>query len=244
MNCLIVEDEPHAAEHLRYLLGLCRQKPEISAQKDSVKQAVLWLKNNEPDLCFIDIQLGDDLAFSIFDNVQLNCPVIFTTSYDTYAIQAFKQNSIAYLLKPIGIDELQEALNKYEKYFTPAPVFREISRKFHPTQSRFLVQSGNILKSIKAEEIAFFYVKNRFVFLTTLKGESFLFDSTLDSLELRLDPTVFFRINRQVILSVNAIQNMQALNRGRILIETNPPSKEEMIVSIERSSLFKDWLNK
>lgn len=244
MNCIIIEDELHAAEHLEYLLSQCSQQVHVQARMGTVKAAFQWLSHSATDLIFLDVQLGDDLSFSIFENIQINTPVIFTTSYEEYAVKAFQLNSIAYLLKPILLDDLQAALDKYEQLFPAIKNYDALSRLNQKYQKRFLVQAGSEIISVPAEDVAFFFVQNRHLFITTRNGEQFLFDSTLEAIETRLDPEVFFRINRQFIVSINAIEKMFNYSRGRVKLITHPQSKEEMVVSIDRAAEFKNWLNR
>jgi len=244
MKCIIIEDEPHALEHLEYLLTECNRNIKIIAKLDSVKTATEWLQNNSADLIFMDIQLGDDLSFSIFDNVEVKTPIIFTTSYNEFAIQAFKANGIYYILKPIDITELEIALDKYEFLYANIKNYPKLTNTLQSFQKRFLLQSGNTLISISSDDIAFFNVRGKHLFIITKSNNQFLFDSTLDAIENRLDPEKFFRINRQYILSMDSIQSMHNHSRGRVIIETEPPCKEELIVSIERANEFKNWLNR
>lgn len=244
MNCVIIEDEPNAAAHLEYMLGRCNRDVKVMARLETVKSAFLWLKQNNPDLIFLDVQLGDDLSFSIFQNLQVTTPVIFTTSYEEYAVKAFDLNSIAYLLKPVLEDELRSALDKYDQLYAQRPSYEVLGKLVQPFQKRFLVQAGSLIQSIPAEEIAFFFVQNRHLFITTRSGEQFLFDSTLEAIENRLDPEQFFRINRQYIVSIHAIDKMFNYSRGRVKLITDPAPKEDMIVSIDRAAEFKSWLNK
>lgn len=244
MNCAIIEDEQHAATHLEYLLSQCTQEVQVQARLGTVKSAYQWLQSNEPDIIFLDVQLGDDLGFSIFENMQVTTPVIFTTSYEEYAIKAFELNSIAYLLKPVLLDELQASLNKYDSLVQQPKTYENLSRIHAPYQKRFLVQSGKEIVSLLADDIAYFYVQNRHLIIATLDGKKYLFDGSLDAMEMRVDPENFFRINRQFIVSFNAIEKMFNHTRGRVKLITRPLSKEEMVVSIDRAAEFKDWLNR
>lgn len=244
MNCIIIEDEQHAAQHLEYLLSGCSHNVTVQARIDSVKNAVIWLKNNSTDLIFLDIQLGDDISFSIFENVQVTTPVIFTTSYNEYAIKAFELNSLAYLLKPVDQEELCHALDKYGQLYRGTAAYESLSRINNRFQKRFLIQSGNLFHSIPQEQAALFYVEERHLFIQTVDDHKYILDSTLESLEARLDPDMFFRINRQVIVSIHAIRRMHNHTRGRVRIETEPAAKEELVVSIDRASEFKNWLNR
>lgn len=242
MKCIIVEDEQNAAEHLEYLLRQVRPEVTIEAKIDSVKDAVLWLNRNNADLIFLDVQLGDGLSFSIFDHVDVITPVIFTTSYDKYALDAFKLNSISYLLKPIDEEELKTALNKFDKLTTGAPDLNQLARLQNQYQKKFLIESGNTIHSFTDSEIAYFMVQHRHVFLILNSGQHLVFNATMDALEQRLDPGLFFRINRQFIVNRNNIHKMTTETRGRVRIEMQPASKDEMIVSIDRANAFKEWL--
>ncbi len=242
MKCIIIEDEQHSADHLEYLLKKVNPNIAVEAKIDSVKNSVLWLKNNKTDLIFLDIQLGDGISFSIFENVQINTPIIFTTSYDEYAIQAFKVNSIAYLLKPIDTNELKASLDKYQKLYETAD-YEKLVKLNTSYQKRFLIQKGNMIQSINANDVMFFQVENRNVFIHTKDGNQYLFDITLESLEKRLNPDLFFRVNRQFIISLSCIDKMYSETRGRVRIETHTPVKE-ITVSIDRASEFKNWLKR
>jgi two-component system, LytTR family, response regulator LytT len=242
MKCIIVEDEQNAAEHLEYLLRYLRPDVTIEAKIDSVKGAVLWLNKNQADLIFLDVQLGDGLSFSIFDHVDVITPVIFTTSYDKYALDAFKLNSISYLLKPIDVTELKTALNKFDKLTISAPNLNQLARIQNQYQKKFLIESGNTIHSFADLDIAYFMVQNRHVFLILNNGQHLICNATMDALEQRLDPALFFRINRQFIVNRNSIHKMTTETRGRVRIEMQPASKDEMIVSIDRANAFKDWL--
>lgn len=242
MRCIIVEDEQNAAEHLEYLLKQLRPDVTIEARIDSVRGAVLWLNKNQADLIFLDVQLGDGLSFSIFDHVDVITPVIFTTSYDKYALDAFKLNSISYLLKPIDITELKTALDKFDKLATSTPGLSQLARIQSQYQKKFLIESGNTIHSFVDSEIAYFMVQNRHVFVILNNGQQLICNATMDALEQRLDPDMFFRINRQFIVNRDSIHKMTTETRGRVRIEMQPASKDEMIVSIDRASAFKDWL--
>lgn len=245
LSCAIIEDEQLVAAYLESLLLDCEQEIEVLAKLDSVHSAIEWLKSNEVDLLFLDVQLGDGLVFNIFDNIQLDTPVIFTTSYNEYAIKAFELNSISYLLKPINRQELQSALNKFHTWYEPlSNKIDVIHREINPYQKRFLVQSGSVLKSITEENISYFHVQGRHLLITDKDGSQYLFDQTLEAIESRLDPSLFFRINRQYIVSYNFIDKMLQFTRGRLKVVMEPAYKDEMIVSIDRAVDFKTWLNR
>lgn len=251
MKTIIIEDEKLAAERLEELIHEVDSSIEISARLASVEQSIKYLKQNKPDFIFLDIQLEDGLSFSIFEKVDVDVPIIFTTAYDQFAIKAFKLNSIDYLLKPIKKDELREALDKYKNIKSSYLMdFEEIIRSIHTKEinykKRFLIQYGQKIKKVEIDEVAYFYAMEKNVFLTTSSGNTFPIDFTLDKLQDVIDPEKFFRINRKMIVSFNAIKNMIPFSRSRIKIELNPhePKEVEALVSVERSSSFKEWMDK
>ena len=251
MNAVIIEDEKLAAERLEELIHEIDSSIEISAILISIEQSVKWLSRNKPDLIFLDIQLEDGLSFSIFENIEIDIPIIFTTAYDQYAIKAFKLNSIDYLLKPVKKDELRESLNKFKNIKSSflmdfEDIMRSIQQRDVSFKKRFLVQYGQKIKKVEVEEAAYFYALDKNVFLTTIQNNTYPIDYTLDKLQEVLNPEKFFRINRKMIISFSAIKNMIPYSRSRIKIELNPnePKDVEALVSVERSSAFKEWLDK
>ncbi|MES2778260.1 MAG: LytTR family DNA-binding domain-containing protein [Bacteroidota bacterium] len=243
MNCIIIEDEIHVARHLSYLLELSGMDITVDRIIGSVSESISWLSTHQTDLIFMDVQLEDGSSFTIFDHIQIDTPIIFTTSYDIFAIEAFKRNGIAYLLKPIDLEDLQAALLKFKKWFGNADSYSNLAALSSPFQKRFLIQLSSTLHSIDAADVSFFYVQNKQVFLMSKDGQKFPFDSTLELLEKRLHPDSFFRINRQFIVQRDAITEMHNETRGRVKIITEPTFKDEMIVSIDRAIDFKKWLN-
>lgn len=245
MKVLIIEDEQIAADHLRRLLAANGRKIEVLAVIPSVQKAVNWLRSNpSPDLIFLDIQLSDDISFRIFEQTHVQAPVIFTTAYDHYAIKAFEVNSIYYLLKPFNQTELEQALQKYQQLRSyTADALRQILVPETSYQQRFMVTSGARIKSIQADDIAWFQADGRYVKLMLLDGNHYITDQTLDKLEETLNPALFYRINRQYIINMKAIVQMTAYTRGRIKIETTPEATEPLVVSVDRSAGFKAWLN-
>lgn len=247
MNCIIVEDGSRALTHLENLLSASGFDVHVEARLDSVESAVEWLRKNTTELIFLDIQLGDGLSFEIFDHVDVSTPVIFTTSYDQYLIRAFELNSIAYLLKPVKISDLAGALAKFEKlYKQPAvPEFHQAIAPLHKSyQKRFMVHKGNIIRSIPVEEVKYAHIQSKgLLVVVTATNEQHLVESTLDKLEQRLDPALFFRINRQFIVNINAIDSMIPIDPVRIRIMIKPDSKEEMIVSSKRIKQFREWIS-
>jgi len=249
MKFLIVEDEHLAVERLKRMLQNTDLAYEIVGEIDSVCSARKWLGQYECDLIFLDIHLSDGLAFDIFEDLQINIPIIFTTAYDHYAIKAFQLNSIDYLLKPYNQQELDQALTKHRQFFKePTNIdFKSIADLIknpkNAYQSRFIVSYGQKLKSIATEDVTYFYAAEKMVFLCNKEGKNFVIDQTLDKLENQLDPHLFFRINRKFLISISAIQEMHSYPKGRVKIELNPPCQYESIVSLEKASDFKKWLN-
>jgi two-component system response regulator LytT len=250
MNILIVEDEQLAAEELEEMLLAYDPSITIAGVIDSVKSAIDWLSTRSCDLILMDIHLADDISFNIFQKVKVMTPVIFCTAYDQYAIKAFTVNSIDYLLKPVESTKLAQALDKFKELKSTSSQadfaqLLEAFRNMQPQyQKRFIVHSGEKIISIPTTDIAYFFAQQRYVILFTKDNEQYIIDYTLDKLDQVLDPEVFFRINRQFIISFDVIKTMSPYAKGRIKIEIEPATKEEVIVSIDRASRFKDWLNR
>ncbi len=249
---LLIEDEEPAANRLWKMLKEILPQAELVAQPHSVQQSIEWLKQHSmPDLILSDIQLSDGISFEIFKTISKTCPVIFTTAFDQYAIQAFKINSIDYILKPVKKAELEKALLKFSENFSrntaPAIPIDEIIKAFQQPvkeyKKRFAVRYGDHIKTINTQEIAYFNTEEKVNFLTTFENRRYITDQNLEALETMLDPAIFFRINRQFIISIQAIAEMFAHTKGRVLVKLNPPSRHETIVSAERSAEFKHWLD-
>lgn len=249
LKILIIEDEEPAARRLYKLIKEAEPEVLLLDTIVSVSSGINWFKNNAcPDLVFSDIQLSDGISFQIFKESLVDCPVIFITAYDQYAIEAFKVNSIDYLLKPVKKDDLQAALIKFKKLkpLAPALDLDKLLMAYNvPPNShkqRFVVKYGEHLKTILTSEIAYFYTEDKINFLNTTEGRRYAIDYNLDNLETMLDPKLFFRINRQFIISISSIAEMYAYTKGRVLIKLQPPTKHETVVSTERSAQFKSWL--
>lgn len=245
VTCLIIEDEDHAAAFLEEQLKRIDPNIQVLAKLDTVSEAVKWLHNNTADVLFMDIELGDGLCFEIFDHVQVNTPIIFVTSYNQYAIKSFEQNSLGYILKPTKTDDLQKALDKYARLYETEQVGKVakelMSDKY---QQKFIVHLGSVYQNLSEQQIAYFRLQEkRYLIVCSSSGEQFLYDSSLERLEERLNPAYFFRINRQFIVHRQIITKVQHLDRGRILLFTNPPTKEELVVSTGRSKEFKEWFS-
>ena len=250
MNIIIIEDEKPSARRLQRMLQSLNMSTEVMLH--SVEESIEWFQNNEhPDLIFLDIQLSDGLSFEIFETIDIKSAVIFTTAYDEYALQAFKLNSIDYLLKPIDQDDLTTAVKKYQE-LTPHKqavtldfddikklLVNPIDREF---KKRFSVKVGQHLKLINIDEIECFYSENKGTYLYTKEGRNYLLDTTLELLENELEPQTFFRINRKYFVNINAIKDMVSYTNSRLQIKLNTYNEQEVIVARERVKDFKLWL--
>jgi two-component system, LytTR family, response regulator LytT len=250
MRILIIEDEEAAVKRLQKLLKEAEPGWTVIDSLVSVKSSVNWFNNNPlPNLVLMDVHLADGLSFEILKQVPIDCPVIFTTAYDQYALEAFKLNTIDYLLKPVKKEALQNAINKFKKHYTEAPHKIDIDKIIHSFQQakqefkkRFVVRYGDHIKTINTGEVAYFYTEARANFMVTKDAKRYVIDYNLDQLETMLDPRIYFRINRQFIIGVHSLDEMLTYSKSRVLIKLNPPCKIETIVSTERSGEFKQWL--
>lgn len=246
MKLLIIEDEAAAARRLQKMIGEIEPEAEILAQLDSIEGAINWLENNPPpDLLFLDIHLADGACFEIFNHVQIDRPIIFTTAFDQYAIQAFKVNTLDYLLKPIKQPELEAALEKFKRWDARSRVdYQKLTKLIQAEKAprRFLIRFGQHLRLVSEADAAYFYTEDRITFVVTHDGKRYPLDHTLDKLEELVDADTFFRINRQFIISINAIDEMHAFSKSRVKVDLKPPSDQDTIVSTERSPHFKRWL--
>jgi two-component system, LytTR family, response regulator LytT len=246
MKVLIFEDERLTAERLIYLLKKYDPQIEVLEVIDSVAKGVEWLSNNPgPELIFMDIRLSDTISFEIFEKINIDSPVIFTTAYDEYAIKAFKVNSVDYLVKPYDFKDLKTAIEKYKKYKAILPekiVHDLLSRSVSVYKKRFLVKIGDQLKHIDISEIAYFKFEDGMVCAITRNKSLLPLDYSLDQLYSLLDPQDFFRINRKIIARIDAIGKIHSYFNGRLKIELIPPDNEDVIVSRERAGNFKEWL--
>lgn len=253
MKVLIIEDEYPAAERLEKMLDRMDDTIQVSAVLESVEAATRWLRNNPaPDLILSDIQLSDGLSFEIYEQVLVQSPIIFTTSYDEYAIRAFKHKSIDYLLKPIKFEELQRAIEKYrDLHRKPSDVSHAaqleklldtLSHTGRSHKKRFLVKKGEQLIPIADEETAYFYTENELVYLITQANKKYVVDYTLEQLDSLLDPARFFRINRQFIVSLAAVQQIHTYFSSRLKLQLHPDPALEVLVSKGQVKRFKAWL--
>ena len=247
---LLVEDEALSAKRLEQLVKNYSNEFEVVKVSESVEETLNWLKTNEPDLGLFDIQIADGLSFEILRNISFYLPVIFITAYDAHALTALKLNAIDYLLKPIKEEELHQALEKFKKQkqvYSESQLYNLMSAMNvnGPVKyvERLRVNLGQQIRVVQIEEIAYFYILNKGVYLTTLLGEKFLLDMTLDEIERMVNPSKFFRINRQIIISLSSISKMVNYSKSRVKITLKPEAPFETITSVERSGEFKKWLS-
>ncbi|GGF24543.1 LytR/AlgR family response regulator transcription factor [Hymenobacter cavernae] len=255
MTVLLLEDEYPAAERLQRLLQQAAPDAEVVAVLDSVSSTLTWLAAHPaPDLILSDIQLADGLSLEVFEQAIVSSPVIFTTAYDAYAIQAFKANSVDYLLKPVKLAELQTALTKLRQWRTPAApapddsaqrlerLIESLPRPNQAYKARFLVRSGEQLLPLLASQIAWCQSRNEVTTLTATDGRRYVVDYTLEQLEKLLDPQQFFRLNRQFIAHLQAVQRLHPYFNGKLKLDLAPAPSEEVVVSREKANALKSWL--
>jgi DNA-binding LytR/AlgR family response regulator len=252
MNVLIVEDEIHTAKNLAKNIKLIEPQTNILQIIDSVEDAIDFFKQkNEIDLIFMDIQLSDGISFDIFKEIEIDIPLIFTTSFNEYAIKAFEVNSIDYLLKPIEPKNLEKSLEKFHKKTSKEksnPNFEAlltlINQQNKEFKSRFLVKTPKGLQTIAIADLAYFYIENQIVFLKTKEAKRHIIDIKLEEIESSIDPKMFFRLSRQCIANIESIKEIHNYFNNTLKIELNPPLDQEIIVSRYRVKDFKEWLDR
>jgi DNA-binding LytR/AlgR family response regulator len=249
MNILLIEDERPAAQRLKQLILELLPGVSINGHLDSITSSVDWLQlHPAPDLIFCDIQLADGLSFEIFERVKISSPIIFTTAFDQYAIKAFKLNSVDYLLKPIDPKELAGAITKFNSQKIKTTIdLSQIKELLQPQKkdykTRFMVKIGEKIQSVQTSEIAFFMSEERVTFLQTFEGKRYILDSTLDQLEVMIDPKKFFRLNRKYISSFEAIAEIHTYSNSRLKIKLSNCNDNDILVSREKVGALKDWLD-
>ena len=250
MRYLIIEDEPLAQEELVRMLKALDPNFMLLASIDSVKQSIEWFNNNEqPDIVFIDIHLSDNICFEIFNKVEITAPVIFTTAYDQYAIEAFKTNGIAYLLKPIEEEELIAALKKFRTLTNTnielSSIHSHIQQlsTLNSYKERVLAKVGDNYQHVAMQDVAYFYSEDHYTFVATKDKQRYIINYTLDTLVEQINPQQFFRISRQFIVNINAINNISKHFNGRLKITVTPSFSEDIYVSRNRVQTFLAWLD-
>ena len=253
MKVVIVEDERPAAERLEMLLKRYHPDTEILSVLDSVQGSIRWFKENpgQADLIFMDIKLTDGLSFEIFKQVHINQPLIFTTAYNEYALEAFKVNSIDYLLKPVSFEDLNRSLGKLaslrenlmdgHQRLELEELAKVLGKMQKSYKNRFMVKVGDIIRSIPAENIILFYADGRVVYILTDQGREYIVDFKMEELDEVLDPEVFFRINRSFTIHISAIRDVIIHSNSRLKILLNREFERELIVSREKVNPFKLW---
>lgn len=249
MNVLIIEDETRAANHLERLIGCVAPEMKIVAKIETVREAVQFIKANHAiTMIFSDVQLADGLSFEIFEQVKITCPIIFTTAYDQYAIEAFKTNGIDYLLKPVEEERMKQAILK-ARQFSPTLQIESLlnlskANQQHAKKSRFMVKAGDKIKTIPIVEILAFYSLEKGTFLFTQGKRSYPIDYSLDELMDLLDTEHYFKINRKYIVSIAACSSMVAYSNSRLKLTIDGFDEELIVVAREKVQEFKAWLDK
>ena len=252
MKVIIIEDEHYAAEKLKKELNALSEEIEILKVLDSCEECLTYFAHNTGyDLVFSDIHLADGICFNIFSEIQINAPIIFTTAYDKYALQAFESNGIDYLLKPIQADRLQKAVKKFKTLQSSSdttPLYSELKNLLTSTQknykSRFLCKLGNKIKSIPVESIMYFYSQDKMTFLVDDSKNRFPVNHTLDEIDKMLNPQDFFRLNRKYIAHYKSINEINPYFKGRLKLRLTPAHQDDIVISTERSPFLKSWLDR
>lgn len=248
MKIILFEDEPENAERLIHLLNQCPLQVTDILTIGSVSEGTSWFKQNgaDADLIFMDIQLSDGNCFEIFETISSRIPIIFTTAYDSFALQAFKLYSVDYLMKPIDLKDLKRAIEKFEQFSAHGREQIDLSAIaqafFKREDSRFIGKINNQLVYVKAKDIAYLYVDNGMTWAATNNGQKVPLDYSLDQIEKMLDKALFFRINRKMIIHIDAIQKIFSYYNNRLVLQLIPATDISNIVSRERVSNFKRWL--
>jgi two-component system, LytTR family, response regulator LytT len=259
MNILIVEDEQLAVKKLQRTLASVDEDANVIGVTNSIRSTVDWINNNPaPDLILMDIELADGQSFEVFHQVEVSSSVIFITSYDEFALKAFKVNSVDYLLKPIKKEDLQTALEKFrhlKKIYAPQPavtmhnlegLLKQLHNKVagNSYRKRFLVKNASRLVSVNTDEVAYLFTEGRLAFFKTTANKKFIVDYNMDELEEMLDPAQFFRINRSIIVSLDSITAIEDYFGNRLALKLAPGLEKEVIVSREKVAEFKKWMGK
>ena len=256
MKVLIIEDEPFAAQHLKQMILRYESHIEVLGMLDSVSMAIDWLnKHPAPDLIFMDIQLADGISFRLFDEIDIQTPLIFTTAYDEYAIKAFKHNSVDYLLKPLDYEALAQAMDKFVKIHQAPSAQRQLQNldlaalrqmilSESPTyKSRFVVKKGEHLHAVAVEDILYFYAEDKISLFRTAENQRFIVDYTLAELVEKVDPRLFFRINRKYLARHSAIEDIITYSNRRLKIKLRHSPDNDIYISREKVVAFKEWLD-
>jgi DNA-binding LytR/AlgR family response regulator len=253
MTVLIIEDEPNAAEHLQRLVEELVKEATIVGKIDSVRKSIDWFRANDPpDVVLMDIQLADGVSFQIFEECEVKAPVIFTTAYEEYALKAFKVNSIDYLLKPVGKEELNAALKKVKTSYAAGTDREQLLQKMSEMikvltkryKTRFVIKVGEHLRTVEVDQILFFHSQEKTTFCVTQDKRRLILDYTLEQLEEMMNPAQFYRINRKYLVSAGAIHDIISFTNSRLKLVLKGSQDNDIIVARERVQDFKNWLDK
>ena len=240
-----MEDEMTAVKNLKQVLGKVDTSIEVIAELSGVKECVTWLQRNEtPDLGFFDIQLSDDVSFEIFDRYRVTFPVVFVTAFDEYLLQAFEQNAIHYILKPITFTKIEQAIMKVkqlETHFSLSGIKKLIEAGNNQNKTRLLVRKGTGFFPIQMEDIAYVFTEHKICFVRTRSGETYMSDGSLSEIEQKLNSNRFFRVNRQYLVQIDAISKFLS-NQGKLLLTLNPQPKNDVSVGKDNASAFRHWI--
>nr|WP_293294511.1 LytTR family DNA-binding domain-containing protein [Allomuricauda sp.] len=251
MDILIIEDEPGTAAHLEKLIVAQDSRIRVLDILDSISGGQDWFaQHKQPDLILSDIELADGLSFELFKRVEISCPIIFCTAYDEYAINAFETNGIDYLLKPIDEKKLSESLTRYHvlsnHFSMTSPhinqLLKKVEQQLHNYKTNFLIAFQNKMIPIGTKEIAFFYTENGSTKVYTLSGKGYVVAFTLEQLEQLLDPKMFFRANRQYIISYIAIGSIEPCLSRKTIVNIITETPTPLLISKKRSPIFLNWL--
>lgn len=254
LHILIIEDEIPAARLLRDMVSTLRPEWQVELGPGSVDEAAEWFNTHAaPDLLFLDIHLSDGDAFDFLQTVRPPCAVVFTTAYDQYALRAFSVNSIDYILKPFDEQRLAETIAKFERLCTKkwrnnSEVYLEflmdaLKKQEKKYRNRFLIARGDVLRSLQTDRIAYFYSEEKLTFAVTPDGKEHIIDLSLNKLEEQLNPEQFFRLNRQMIVNIDAIDHASLFYKGKMKVKVVPAFKTDIVVSERKAAAFRLWLN-
>jgi two-component system response regulator LytT len=250
LSAVIIEDEVPNATRLRRMLAAVDKNIQVVAQLQTVQDSIRWLnKNNHPDILFMDIQLTDGLSLELFNHVQIRSHIVFITAYDEYALRAFQVNAIDYILKPLEMGKLENSIHKVKSMMGSVgnagmlEVLKTIQSREKIYRSRFLITYRDQYIPVLTNDVAYFSSENKLSFLTTHQAQRFIIEQTLEELEQEMNPRDFFRISRQYIFSIKAIQKIHQSFNGKLQVDLIPAINEGILVSREKSALLKTWLN-
>lgn len=247
MKVLIIEDELTAGKRLIKMVREYDPSVELAGPLGTIVEAVNYLSTEHPDVVLLDVQLSDGLCFEIFEHIRVDVPIIFITAFDNYMIDAFKVNSVDYLLKPVHQDDLNNSLEKYKRYHSKTSMmqvmFKELQLNKPNYRNRFLVKSGRSFFSIEIGQIAYFVYRNKLSYLVTFDDKKYVIDQPLEQLEQLLDPIRFHRINRNMIISSKSIERIDSYFNNRLLLQLNPVTSDDTIVSRNYLKSFKTWVD-